>query len=137
VLREEPSEEGGVPDWAQQIMDGAGFFSVSDVVLKIIKVCGFDAMGWVRDKFLGDFHVAARVMHTLRALHDFDEIVARDVAEGTTSMLGAGNYENMLFAIQEAAAAIEGLLTGLLDKAVLAAAKLAAAGCLQEVPVIG
>jgi uncharacterized protein YukE len=167
VLREEPSEEGGVPDWAQQIMDGAGFFSVSDVVLKIIKVCGFDAMGWVRDKFLGDFHVAARVMHALRALEKFDEIVARDVAEGTTSMLGewtgnaadaahsyfdqlantinaraealfqvAGNYENMLAAIQEAAAAIEGLLTGLLDKAVLAAAKLAAAGCLQEVPVV-
>jgi hypothetical protein len=106
-------------------------------------------------------------MYALRALYQFDEIVARNIAEGATTMLGqwtgnaadaahsyfdqfanaikarsevisqvAGNYEGIIVAIQDGASAIEGLLAGLLDKAILAATKLAAAGCLQEVPIL-
>ena len=40
----EPSEDGGVPDLAQELLDAGGVFSVSDLVIKILRWCGLDVM---------------------------------------------------------------------------------------------
>jgi uncharacterized protein YukE len=160
-----PSGEGAVPDLVQQILDGAGYFSESDLVIKILNWCGLDVMGWVKDKFFGDFGAIAKVKNAIGQLSDFDLVVVTDLAEGADVMFKSwsGNaaaaatsyfdqltnaieghagalrrltdkYNDVLLGIQEAAATLEGLLTGAIDFAVEAALAVAAAGCLQEVP---
>lgn len=86
---EEPGEEGAVPDMVQQILDGAGYFSESDLVFKILDLCGFDVMGWVKERFVGDFGAIARAKNAIEALGEFDEVAAANVAEGTTTMLAS------------------------------------------------
>ena len=83
----EPGEEGAIPDMVQQILDGAGYFSESDLVLKILGWCGLDVMGWVKDKFVGDFKAIAHVKNALEKLGEFDEVAATNVAEGADIML--------------------------------------------------
>jgi hypothetical protein len=83
----EPGEDGAVPDMVQQILDGAGYFSESDLVFKILNWCGLDVMGWVKEKFLGDFAAIARVKNAIQRLAEFDEVAATGIAEGADIML--------------------------------------------------
>jgi len=161
----EPSEEGGVPELAQQILDGAGVMSVSDLVLKILGWCGLDVMGWVRDRFTGSMAELAQCKNALDNLASFDSTASSDVSIGAAHMLTqwSGNAANaaqdtfaktsdglsshatalsgvsntmtaLIAGIQELTAAIEGGITTAIDAALEAAAAVAAAGCLEEVP---
>ncbi len=83
----EPGEEGAVPDLVQQILDGAGYFSESDLVLKILGWCGLDVMGWVKERFFGDFGAVAKVKNAIQHLSEFDAVAATNIAEGADIML--------------------------------------------------
>jgi uncharacterized protein YukE len=161
----EPSDEGAVPDLAQQILDGCGYASESDLVLKILQFFGLDVGGWVKEKFLGDFKAIARVKSALENLAEFDAEAATDVAEGSASMQQAwsGNAAaaatsyfdqlanaleghgvalhsasqkvgDVLVSVQQLGSSLEGFITAAIDSAIELGVKLAAAGCLQEVP---
>ena len=169
----EPAEDGPISDLSQQIIDTGSWTSLSDVTLKIIKMCGevigvdLDLMGLVKDKLAGDFGAIAKVRSAIENLGKFDQISATNIAEGADIMLKSWNgnaanaakgyfaelhegidgrrealentarkYTEILVSIQEFGAAIEGLITGLIDKALSAEAAVAAAGCLQEIPVV-
>jgi uncharacterized protein YukE len=117
----EPGEEGAVPDMVQQILDGAGYFSESDLVIKILNLCGLDVMGWVKERFVGDFGAIARAKNAIEALGEFDEIAAANVAEGTSTMLaswtgnaadGAHSYFDQLANAIEGRGSMLGRLTG-------------------------
>ncbi|MGH3626975.1 MAG: hypothetical protein ACRDRL_05980 [Sciscionella sp.] len=163
----EPSGDGAVPDLAQQILDGAGFFSESEIVFKILSLCGLDVEGWVKDRFVGNLEEVAQSRNAIKNLATFDESTASTVSEGANSIsiswrgnaasaatsyfdhLANGveehstslsqvaqRYDAIVIAIQQAGSAVMGFLTELIDYAVELAASLAAAGCLQEVPVL-
>jgi hypothetical protein len=85
----EPGEDGAVPDMVQQVLDGAGYFSESDIVFKILDLCGLDVMGWVKEKLAGDFGAVARTKNAIEALGEFDTVAATNIAEGTTTMLAS------------------------------------------------
>ena len=85
----EPGEDGAVPDMVQQILDGAGYFSESDLVFKILNLCGLDVMGWVKERFVGDFAAIARVKNAIHALSGFDNVAATNLAEGANTMLAS------------------------------------------------
>ncbi|NKQ56924.1 hypothetical protein HFP15_29040 [Amycolatopsis sp. K13G38] len=149
----------------QQILDGAGFFSESELVLKILTVCGLDVEGRVKERFVGNFEAVAKSRNALKNLGEFETAAATNIAEGAAVMFvswrgnaadaarsyfdqlangieGHANalsqvaqrYDAILIAIQQAGSAIMGGLTALLDYGAEAAAAIAAAGCLQEVP---
>jgi uncharacterized protein YukE len=115
----EPSEEGAVPDVVQQILDGAGYFSESDLVFKILGWCGLHVMDWVKEKFSGDFAAIAKVKSAIEHLGEFDEAVATDLGEGADMMLkswsgnaadGAKSYfDQMANAIEGRSAALKQL----------------------------
>lgn len=163
----EPGADGAVPDLVQQILDGAGFFSESALVLKIISVCGLDVEGWVKERFAGDFEAVAKSRNAVKNLAKFDDEAASTVAAGASDMFDhwhgsaasgarsyfdkmangveshslelqkvAQRYDAIVIAIQQAGSFIINALTDLIDWAAEAAASLAAAGCLQEVPVL-
>jgi uncharacterized protein YukE len=81
-----PSSEGAVPDMVQQILDGAGYFSESDLVLKILGWCGLDVKAWVMERFLGNFGEIAKVKNAIEHLGEFDEVAATDIVEGADVM---------------------------------------------------
>jgi hypothetical protein len=161
----EPSDEGVVPDLAQELLDAGGVFSESDLVIKILRWCGLDIIGWAGDKLAGDHKALARCKNALKALGEFDTTAGDDVANGAATMLThwtgqaagaatsafsktatglrshgtavsgtASRMSALLVGMQEGMAALEGALTTALDRAIEAAAAVAAAGCLQEIP---
>lgn len=65
-----------------QILGGAGQFSISALVDQIIKLCGFDIQGWVKDKFVGDFSAVAKSKNAVKSLSDVDHAAATGVADG-------------------------------------------------------
>jgi uncharacterized protein YukE len=85
----EPSSEGAVPDMVQQILDGAGFFSESEIVLKILTVCGLDVEGWVKERFFGNFEAVAKSRNAVKNLANFDTATATNIAEGAQTMLSS------------------------------------------------
>ncbi|TNC21078.1 hypothetical protein [Amycolatopsis alkalitolerans] len=95
----------------QQILDGAGFFSESEIVLKILTLCGLDVEDWVKERFFGNFEAVAKSRNALKNLANFDTASATNTAEGAQTMFSSWQ-----------------------GNAAEAAAALAAAGCLQEIP---
>jgi hypothetical protein len=81
-----PSGEGAVPDMVQQILDGAGYVSESDLVLKILGWCGLDVKAWVMERFLGNFGAIAKVKNAIEHLGEFDEVAATNIVEGADVM---------------------------------------------------
>ena len=105
----------------QQILDGAGYFSESDLGFKILDLCGLDVMGWMKERFVGDFGAIARAKNAIEALGEFDEVAATNVAEGTAAMLaswtgnaadGAHSYFDQLANAIESRGAMLGRLKG-------------------------
>lgn len=82
----EPSKEGAVPDLVQQILDGAGYFSESELVLKILSLCGLDVEQWVKDRFVGNFAEVAQSCNAIKNLSNFDDQVASTLAEDSDKM---------------------------------------------------
>lgn len=163
----EPDEGGAVPDVLQQILDGIGYFSESEIVLKILSLCDLDVEKWVRDRFLGDYRALARCRNAIGNLAKFENAAATTIAQDTTTLMkswqgaaatAARSYfdqlagdvadhantlsalaqklEALVVGIQEGGAAVVGVLTIVLDRAAEVAASTAAAGCLEEVPVV-
>lgn len=83
----EPGEDGAVPDVMQQILDGIGYFSESDIVLKILSLCGLDVEDWVKERLLGDYRALARCRNAIINLSRFDDAAATTIAEDTGTML--------------------------------------------------
>lgn len=83
----EPSDEGVVPDLAQELLDAGGVFSESDLLIKILRWCGLDIISWAGDKLAGDHKALARCKNALEALSEFDATAGDDVANGAASML--------------------------------------------------
>ncbi len=163
----EPSEDGAVPDFAQQILDAVGYFSETELVLKILALFHLNVEDWVKQRFFGDFKRVAQCRNALINLSKFDDAAATNLADGTNGMMkswrgsaasaaqsyfdhfanGLGNHssqlsglaqklEALVVAIQQAGSTVIGGITLALDAAAEGAAALAAAGCLEEVPVV-
>lgn len=97
----EPSEDGAVPDFAQQILDGVGYFSETELVLKILDLCGLKVEDWVKVRVAGDFKAVAKCRNAIINLGKFEDAAATTIAEGTSTLMkswqgmaarGAQNY---------------------------------------------
>lgn len=97
----EPSDDGAVPDLVQQILDGVGYFSETELVLKILDLCGLKVEDWVKDKVAGDFQAVAKCRNAVINLGKFEDAAATTIAEGTSTLMkswqgmaarGAQNY---------------------------------------------
>jgi uncharacterized protein YukE len=101
----EPSEDGAVPDLVQQVLDGVGYFSETELALKILDLCGLKVEDWVKDKLAGDFKAFAKCRNAVINLGKFEDAAATTIAEGTSTLMkawqgqaagGAQNYFNQL-----------------------------------------
>jgi hypothetical protein len=149
----------------QQVLDGIGYFSESELVLKILKLCGLNVEDQVKQWFFGDYQAVAKCRNAIDNISAFDNAAATAIAEGAGNMLkswqgsaadGAKNYfdqlsnafaghsdtlsslaqklDALVVGIQQGGSAIIGWITTILDAAVEAAAAVAAAGCVEEIP---
>jgi hypothetical protein len=82
-----PGTEGAVPDFAQQILDSVGYFSESELVLKILSLCGLNVEDWVKQRFVGDYQAVARCRNAIVNLSKFDNAAATLIAGGLATML--------------------------------------------------
>lgn len=82
----EPGDDGVVPDLAQELLDAGGVFSETDLVLKILRMCGLDIIGWAADHLAGDFKSIARCKNALENLSKFDGAAANVVTTGGERM---------------------------------------------------
>ncbi len=116
-----PSEEGGMPSLVQELLDAGGVFSVSDLVIKILRWCGLDIMGWVTDHLAGSPSELAKVKSALENLASFDQDAATVVGDGAATMFGSwtgnaadaahGYFDKTASALTDHGTAISGVAT--------------------------
>jgi uncharacterized protein YukE len=87
----EPSDDGAVPDFAQQVLDGVGYFSETELVLKILDLCGLKVEDWVKERLAGDFKAVAKCRNAVINLGKFEDAAATAVAEGTSTLMKSWN----------------------------------------------
>jgi uncharacterized protein YukE len=117
----EPADDGAVPDMAQQILDAIGFFSETEIVLKILALFGLNVEDWVKERFVGDYKTIAQCRNALINLGKFDDAAATTIADGAATMSkswkgsaataaqsyfdqlanGLGNHSNQLSALAQ------------------------------------
>jgi hypothetical protein len=83
----EPGDGGAVPDMVQQILDGVGYFSESEIVLKILSLCGLDVEDLVKESFAVDYRALARCRNAIGNLAEFDDAAATLIADDTATMM--------------------------------------------------
>jgi hypothetical protein len=105
----------------QQILDAIGFFSETEIVLKILALFGLNVEDWVKQRFVGDYKTIAQCRNALINLGKFDDAAATTITDGATAMVkswkgsaataaqsyfdqfanGLGNHSNQLSALAQ------------------------------------
>ncbi|HEX7660414.1 MAG TPA: WXG100 family type VII secretion target [Pseudonocardiaceae bacterium] len=84
-----PKDDGAVPDPVQQVLDGIGYFSETELVLKILSLFGLNVEDWVKQRLAGDYKRLAQCRNSIKNLEDFENTTATALAEGLAKMLGS------------------------------------------------
>lgn len=161
----EPSEEAGIPEFVDYVMQPTGLLSPTHWILKLLGIFGINPIEWANEKLTGNLDAVAHVKNALENLAEFDNTMADGIRTGASTMLYdwtghaadactdymaeladaltdhasqltkvSGYYNDFVVTIQQFGSALESLLGIFADKMAVAAACVAGAGCLAEVP---
>jgi hypothetical protein len=161
----EPSEEAGIPEFVDYVMQPTGLLSPTHWILKLLGIFGINPVEWANEKLTGNLDAVAHVKNALENLAEFDGTMADGISSGARTMLYdwsghaadsctdymaklgdaltdhasqlttvSGYYNDFVVTIQQFGSTLESLLGIFADKMAVAAACIAGAGCLAEVP---
>jgi len=161
----EPSEEAGIPEFVDYVVQPTGLLSPTHWILKLLGIFGIKPLEWANEKLTGNLDAVAHVKNALENLTEFDNTMAEGISSGARTMLYdwtghaadacadymatlgdaltehagqltevSGYYNDFVVTIQQFGSALESLLGIFADKLAVAAACVAGAGCLAEVP---
>ncbi|HWC82129.1 MAG TPA: hypothetical protein VG756_19430 [Pseudonocardiaceae bacterium] len=72
---------------AEYVLEMVGYFSETELVLKILAFFGFNVEDWVKERLFGDYKALAKCRNAILNLADFENTAATAIAEGTATML--------------------------------------------------
>lgn len=86
LLLSTPSDATDVPDMVSTVLSASGWASISNDVLAIAQLLGFDPAGKLTDHLFGDVGKIAQAGHACTTLAQFNREVADDLQLGVTTL---------------------------------------------------